>query len=87
MLAIRICLAHVQPVCCAAEAYGAPEDMLKDPFADTRVLDFVTDPAKGEPRFAGVENDPYGGGRHLLLPLFRRMQYQGSRYATLSSFS
>jgi hypothetical protein len=61
--------------------------MLKDPFADARVLDFVTDPAKGEPRFAGVDSDPYGGGRHLLLPLFRRMQYQGSRYATLSNTS
>ncbi len=62
-----------------------PEDMLKDPFADTRVLDFVTDPAKGKPRFAGLENDPYGGGGHLLLPLLRLIQYQDSRYAALST--
>ena len=67
-----------------ADAHGAPEDVLKDPFADTRAMDFVSDPAMRRPRFAGVAGDPYGSGRHLLLPLFRRMQYEGSRLALRS---
>ena len=60
--------------------------MLRDPFADTRAMDFVSDPAMRRPRFAGIAEDPYGSGRHLLLPLFRRMQHEGSRLA-LSSVS
>lgn len=55
--------------------------MLKDPFQDTRVLHFVTDPEKGRPAFAGAAEDPYGSGRHLLLPMLRRMQHDGSRYS------
>ena len=60
--------------------------MLRDPFADTRAMDFVSEPAMRRPRFAGIAEDPYGSGRHLLLPLFRRMQHEGSRLA-LSSVS
>lgn len=63
-----------------ADALGSPEDILKDPFLDTRAADFVTDPAKCRPRFAGVAEKPYGSGRHLLLPLLRRMQQGGSRW-------
>ena len=64
-----------------ADAHGAPEDVLKDPFADTRTMDFVSDPAMRKSKFAGIAEDPYGSGRHLLLPLFRRMQHEGSRLA------
>ena len=58
--------------------------MLKDPFAYTGAMDFVSDPAMRRPRFAGIAEDPYGSGRHLLLPLFRRMQHEGSRLALRS---
>lgn len=61
-----------------AEAHGTPDDMLRDPFLETSLIDFVTDPEKAKPRFAGVATDPYGSGRHLLLPMFRRMQHEGS---------
>ena len=66
--------------CFHAEAHGTPDDMLRDPFLDTSLIDFVSDPAKAKPRFAGVAEDPYGSGRHLLLPMFRLMQHQGSQY-------
>ena len=58
--------------------------MLKDPFADTRAMDFVSDPAMRRSRFGGSAEDSYGSGRHLLLPLFRRMQYEGLRLALRS---
>ena len=38
--------------------HGSPEDVLKDPFADTRAMDFVSDPAMRRSRFAGVAEDP-----------------------------
>ena len=65
----------------SAEALGSPEDMLKDPFLDTRASDFVTDPARGPSRFAGVADEPYGSGCHLLLPMLRRMQHGALRCA------
>jgi hypothetical protein len=44
---------------------------------------FVTDAECREPAYAGVADDPYGGGRHLLLPLFRSLQRRAARLLAL----
>lgn len=47
------------------------------------LLEFVTDSGRSEPEYVRAARDPFGGGRHLLLPLFRTLQRRAARLLPL----
>ena len=55
-----------------AAEQDAQDQQLSPPLSS--ILQFVTDPGRNEAPLAAAAKDSYGGGRQLLLPLFRGLQ-------------
>ncbi|CAL8463617.1 g3151 [Coccomyxa elongata] len=66
------------------DAQGRPLPGVERPSStsSSRAADFVADPGMGE-AFSRAARDQYGGGRNLLLPLFRRLQQRSARLLSL----
>ena len=69
----------------STDAQGKPLPGVEQPSftRSFRAADFVADPGRGEAPFSRAARDPYGGGRNLLLPLFRRLQQRSARLLSL----
>lgn len=70
---------------CPTDAQGRPLPGVERPLSTSsfRAADFVADPGMGDAPFSRAARDPYGGGRNLLLPLFRRLQQRSARLLSL----
>lgn len=70
---------------CGADAQGRPLPGTEGPSTAAFFCshDFVAHPSLGEAPFAQAARHPYGAGRNLLLPLFRRLQQSSLRLLNL----